>query len=152
MLRKFAQSQTAKQAANCLVRSKATYGRSASRSPMSASSPAQTEKCLNSVQLLGRVGQDPKVAGRSRKVVQFSMATTVYYQPSGEQGFASPGGLESKTSWHNIAVFRPYLQEKVENYVKKGSRVLVQGSLEYSSYVDESGNQKNSVSVIPGLS
>ena len=46
---------------------------------------------LNSVQLLGRVGQDPKVAGSTRKVVQFSMATTVYYQPTGNTGYVSSG-------------------------------------------------------------
>ncbi|XP_028397035.1 single-stranded DNA-binding protein, mitochondrial-like [Dendronephthya gigantea] len=101
------------------------------------------EKCINSVQLLGRVGQYPK-KGKG-DVWRFSLATNTMYQSRDEFGESK---LMTKTQWHNIAVFRPYLQQKVQDMVSKGSRVLVHGRLDYVSYDDEDGTRRSYSSIV----
>eukprot|EP00794_Sanderia_malayensis_P012639 gene12639-13937_t len=151
MIRNLIKSEPVKLIAKRTISSQTTGGYRA-KYPSSDNDTPRLEKCLNSVQLLGRVGSEPKIGGSSsKKVVQFSMATSIYYGglPSTGNYSMKSAPTQSKTLWHNISVFRPYLQEKVENNVRKGSRVLVNGSLDYSTYVDEQGIQKTNVSIIP---
>ncbi|CAB3984551.1 Single-stranded DNA-binding, mitochondrial [Paramuricea clavata] len=101
------------------------------------------EKCINSVQLLGRVGQYPK-KGKG-DVWRFSIATNATYQSKDEFGESK---LMHKTQWHNIAVFRPYLQQRVQEMVSKGSRVLVHGRLDYVTYEDDEGVRKSYSSIV----
>ncbi|XP_046844699.1 single-stranded DNA-binding protein, mitochondrial-like [Xenia sp. Carnegie-2017] len=102
-----------------------------------------SERCINSVQLLGRVGQFPK-KGKG-DVWRFPLATSHKFQGKDEFG---ENKLMQKTQWHNIAVFRPYLQQKVQEMISKGSRVLVHGRLEYVSYDDEDGSRKSFSSIV----
>merc|ERR1739844_672468 len=101
-------------------------------------------RCVNSVQLLGYVTRDPlKTGNEVKSATRFNLATTVYFRDQDE------GNLQSKTTWHNIVVFKPSLQNKVNNYVIKGSRVSVQGSLGNHSYEDEDGVKRTVTNVIP---
>lgn len=96
------------------------------------------EKCMNMVQLLGRVGADPVVrTGEKYRFVTFDIATSSQYPKK-----TLDGDIEyiTKTEWHNINAFRPGLVDKIENSVQKGTRLLVNGSLEYRSVQREDGS------------
>jgi len=103
------------------------------------------EKCLNSVKLLGRVGQDPILRGEKSNFLTFSLATSISYPKSNAQGVTE---YHSKTEWHNICVFRPYLVERMQR-VKKGSRLLVMGSIEYTSYSKTNGDMVETTRIVP---
>ena len=104
-----------------------------------------TEKCVNSVTLLGRVGNNPVLRGtENNPLVSFSLATSIHYRPGGDN---SGNDLVKKTEWHNIAVFKPYLRETAHNYISKGSRVMVQGRIMYGSYEDANGVVRHTTSI-----
>lgn len=104
--------------------------------------PRRSGKCLNSVQLIGYSGSDPLQGSNEFQPTKFSLATTVYYKSRDEK-------LESRTEWHNISVFKPSLQEKVNAYIRKGTRLFVQGSIQYSNYVDQEGVKRYNTSIVP---
>ena len=86
---------------------------------------------------MGRVGGDPVERGDFDKpFVTFSLATKENYRTKDSDDWMQ------KTSWHNVTVFKPNLVETVSNYVIKGSRVLVQGKLDYRTYEDENNPEK----------
>ncbi|KAI1888469.1 hypothetical protein AGOR_G00185470 [Albula goreensis] len=107
------------------------------------------EKSINRVQLLGRVGQDPvmrQVDGRN-PVTIFSMATNEMWR--GADGDPSyTGDVSQKTTWHRISVFKPGLRDVAYQYVKKGSRVLVEGKLDYGEYVDKNSVKRQATTII----
>jgi single-strand DNA-binding protein len=87
-------------------------------------------KSLNRIEVIGNVGQDPTVrqAGQST-VAEFSVATTEKWT-NGE-----------RTEWHRVQAWGK-LAEIVEQYVRKGDRVFVAGSMKYESYTDKQGVEK----------
>ncbi|KAI0227384.1 Single-stranded DNA-binding protein 1-A, mitochondrial [Lamellibrachia satsuma] len=93
------------------------------------------ERGVNQVTLIGRVGQDPAIRGSEEKpVTLFQLATS--------QSFKSPEGVYSqKTEWHRISVFRPGLRDVVASQIKKGDRVYVSGSINYSQFTDKNTSQ-----------
>ncbi|XP_041934062.1 single-stranded DNA-binding protein, mitochondrial isoform X1 [Alosa sapidissima] len=107
------------------------------------------ERSINKVQLLGRVGQDPvmrQVEGRN-PVTIFSMATNEMWR-SGEGANTDTGDISQKTTWHRISVFKPGLRDVAYQYVKKGSRVLVEGKLDYGEYVDKNNVRRQATTII----
>lgn len=111
---------------------------------------ANKERCLNQVQLIGRVGQDPRIGGGEKdennkstnKVVLFSLATNEY------QGADESGEVKTRVDWHRVAVFAPRLQENCEKYVRQGDRVHVTGRLHYNLIKDKAGDQRYVTSVV----
>merc|ERR1712226_479504 len=98
------------------------------------------EKSLNTVQLLGRVGNDPRLI--SDRTVVFSLATTEHFTNA-------QGEKQSKTTWHDIVSFMPYQNEVLVNHVPKGSRILVQGKLSNREVTDrETGNVRRLTNII----
>lgn len=89
--------------------------------------------------LSGRVGQDPKITNfqDGGKVANFSLATT-------ERGFTTKDGREVKeqTFWHNIVVKKTGLAKVCEDYVKKGTPLLVTGKITNRSYEDNNGQTR----------
>lgn len=107
------------------------------------------ERSINRVQLLGRVGQDPvmrQVDGRN-PVTIFSMATNEMWR-SGEGETTPTGDVSQKTTWHRVSVFKPGLRDVAYQYVKKGSRVLVEGKLDYGEYVDKNSVRRQATTII----
>ncbi|XP_062860145.1 single-stranded DNA-binding protein, mitochondrial [Trichomycterus rosablanca] len=107
------------------------------------------ERSINKVQLLGRVGQDPvmrQVDGRN-PVTIFSMATNEVWR-SGEGEATQTGDVSQKTTWHRISVFKPGLRDVAYQYVKKGSRILVEGKLDYGEYVDKNSVRRQATTII----
>ncbi|XP_056311108.1 single-stranded DNA-binding protein, mitochondrial [Danio aesculapii] len=107
------------------------------------------EKSINKVQILGRVGQDPvmrQVEGRN-PVTIFSMATNEMWR-SGEGEPVGAGDVTQKTTWHRISVFKPGLRDVAYQYVKKGSRIFVEGKLDYGEYVDKNNVRRQATTII----
>ena len=88
---------------------------------------------VNRVILLGNVGKDPDVKSLDSgiKVASFSIATT-------ERAYTLKNGTQvpERTEWHNIVVWRG-LAEIVEKYVKKGTKLYVEGKIKTRSYEDQ---------------
>ncbi|XP_018552808.1 single-stranded DNA-binding protein, mitochondrial [Lates calcarifer] len=107
------------------------------------------ERSINRVQLLGRVGQDPvmrQVEGRN-PVTIFSLATNEMWR-SGDGEMTSTGDISQKTTWHRVSVFKPGLRDVAYQYVKKGSRILVEGKLDYGEYVDKNQVRRQATTII----
>lgn len=89
---------------------------------------------MNRLIVVGRLGQDPKVFGAGEKpVVRFSVAQ------KGRKG--------AETMWHNCVAFGK-TAELAQQYLKKGSQVLVEGELKENSFKDKDGVEKKTVEVI----
>lgn len=116
--------------------------RSYSSTPDAVMKEFNTERSLNKIQIIGRVGQDPMVAGSERKVVMFSLATNEY------QGNDESGVAKMRTDWHRISVFIPRLQTNTEKYVRQGDRLHVTGKLHYDLVKDKSGLQRYITSIL----
>ena len=81
---------------------------------------------FNRVIIQGNVGKDPdvKTFANGGKIANFSIATSESWKDK------TTGEKKEKTHWHNISVKNPHIIGVVENYVRKGSSVLVEGQLE----------------------
>jgi len=90
----------------------------------------------NSVQLMGRAGQDPEVKtfDADRKMARFSLATEEFYTNT-------KGEKVTETHWHNIVAWGKQA-EKVEELIAKGTEMLLEGKLVSRSYIDKSGVKK----------
>ena len=90
---------------------------------------------LNQVNLIGNVGQDPKVNDTSAgKFATFTLATTERYKDR-------DGNPKEQTQWHTIAASGPQA-EVVEKYIRKGAQVYVGGKLVYRSYEGKDGTTR----------
>lgn len=89
----------------------------------------------NSVQLIGRLGQDPEVRKleSGKMMARFSLATTETYKNAA-------GEKESDTQWHQVVVWGN-LCKVVEAYLRKGKEVMVEGKLSYRNYEKEDGQK-----------
>ena len=102
------------------------------------------ERSLNRVQLIGRVGADPKVGGTQRhKVVTFNLATNEYAGVN-----TNSGEIKQRVDWHRIAVFQPRLLENAEKYVRQGDRIYIQGRLHHNRIRDKDSGQDRYVTSI----
>ena len=94
---------------------------------------------MNKVFLKGNVGQDPKITTfqDGGKVAQFTLATT-------ERGFTTRDGkqISDVTDWHNIVVKRTGLAGVCEQYVKKGTPLLIVGKIQTRQYQDNAGQTR----------
>jgi len=93
---------------------------------------------VNKIILLGNVGKDPEVRyfDNGGAVANFTLATT-------ERGYTAANGTQvpDRTEWHNIVLWRG-LAEIAEKYVKKGSKLYIDGKIRTRSYDDASGNKR----------
>lgn len=95
---------------------------------------------FNKVILVGNVGKDPEIRRFENNIkASFSLATSETYTPKG-------GDKVTQTEWHNIVAWRR-LAELAENYIRKGSQILIEGKLRYRSYDDRDGNKRYIVEV-----
>lgn len=96
---------------------------------------------INSITLMGRVGQDPQIrtAGQA-KVAQFSLATGGKYT-------TKEGKEIDDTAWHSIVAWRN-LADLTEKYITKGSQILVIGHLTYRKYTGNDGVERQVTEII----
>lgn len=95
---------------------------------------------LNKALVIGNLGSDPKVTiinNGQTKVASFSVATT-------ERGYTTQSGVQvqEKTEWHNIVCFGK-LADVVDKYLKKGSKVFIEGKMRTRSYEDRNGVKRS---------
>lgn len=93
-------------------------------------------KSVNKVILLGNVGKDPEIRSTpsGTMVANFSIATSDRYQDA-------QGNWQDRTEWHNLVAFKR-TAEIVRDYVKKGSKLYIEGKLSTSSWEDKTSGQK----------
>lgn len=100
---------------------------------------------MNKVFLKGNVGHDPKITSfdNGGKVAQFTLATT-------ERGFTTRDGKEVQdvTDWHNIVVKKSGLAGVCEQYVKKGTPLLIVGKIRTRDYEDNGGQTRRITEII----
>ena len=100
---------------------------------------------LNKVQLIGRLGADPEVKQmvNGKNVARLSLATSQSWKDR------NSGEKKEKTEWHRVVVFNEGLVNIVQQYLKKGSQVYVEGQLTTRKWKDEqSGQDKYSTEII----
>jgi len=99
---------------------------------------------VNKVILIGNVGRDPEVrrTANGDAIVSFSVATTESWRDK------ATGERKDRTEWHNVTIFNEQLGKVAEQYVKKGTKVYLEGSLQTREYTDKEGNQRKATDVV----
>lgn len=99
---------------------------------------------LNKVMLIGNVGKDPEIRtmNNGNEVALFSLATSEYWKDK------STGEKKDKTEWHRVVVYSQGLVNIVKNYVKKGTKLYVSGSIQTRKWVDTQGIDKHATEII----
>ena len=99
---------------------------------------------VNKVILIGNLGRDPEVRTfqNGGKVCNFSIATSETWKDK------NTGERQERTNWHNIAIFNEPLGQIAEQYLKKGSKVYVEGQLETRKWQDQAGNDRYTTEVV----
>ena len=100
---------------------------------------------LNKVQLIGRLGADPDIKQmvNGKNVARLSIATSQSWKDK------SSGERKEKTEWHRVVIFNEGLVNVVQQYVKKGAQVYIEGQLTTRKWKDEkSGIDRYSTEVV----
>ena len=100
---------------------------------------------LNKVQLIGRLGADPEIKQmvNGKNVARLSLATSQSWKDK------STGERKEKTEWHRIVIFNEGLVNIVQQYLKKGANVYLEGQLSTRKWRDEKlGQDKYSTEVV----
>ncbi len=99
---------------------------------------------VNKVILIGNLGRDPEVRTMNNggKVVNLSVATSETWRDK------NSGERQEKTEWHRVVIFNEKLGEVAERFLKKGSKVYVEGALQTRKWTDQSGAEKYSTEVV----
>jgi single-strand DNA-binding protein len=93
---------------------------------------------INKAIILGRLGGDPEIrrSQDGRPIASFSVAT------SDEWKDKSTGERQERVQWHRVVCFNEHLCKIVEQYVKKGSLVYIEGAIENRKWTDQLGNDR----------
>jgi len=99
---------------------------------------------VNKVILVGNLGRDPEIRRTQdgRPIANFSIATSESWRDK------NTGERKEKTEWHRVVVFNEGLCKVVEQYVKKGSKLYIEGQLQTRKYTDKDGVEKYSTEVV----
>ena len=101
---------------------------------------------LNKVMLIGNLGADPVIRQTQdgKRLAQLSLATSETWKDK------NTGEKKEKTSWHRIVIFNDGLAGVVESYLKKGSKIFVEGQLQTRKYTDANSVEKYTTEVVLG--
>ena len=100
---------------------------------------------LNKVQLIGRLGADPEIKQmvNGKNVARLSVATSQSWKDK------SSGERKEKTEWHRVVIFNEGLVNIVQQYLKKGANIYLEGQLSTRKWKDEkSGQHKYSTEIV----
>ncbi|HML13648.1 MAG TPA: single-stranded DNA-binding protein [Xanthobacteraceae bacterium] len=99
---------------------------------------------VNKVILIGNLGKDPEVRRMQdgRPVVNLSVATSDTWRDK------ATGERRERTEWHRVVIFNENLCRIAEQYLKKGSKVYLEGSLQTRKWQDQSGQDKYTTEVV----
>jgi len=98
---------------------------------------------VNKVILLGNVGADPEIrrTQAGKPIANIRLATSESWRDAN-------GERKEKTEWHTVVCFSEGLCKVIENYVKKGSKIYIEGALQTRKWQDQSGNDRYSTEVV----
>ena len=98
---------------------------------------------LNEVKLIGRVGKDPaiKQASNGNKFITLAIVTEDSYK-------TKTGEVNKTTDWHNVVIYSEGLVKLVSSYVKKGSRIFIEGQLKTRKWADSNGVEKYTTEIV----
>ncbi len=99
---------------------------------------------INKVILIGNVGTDPEIRNTNdgREIASFSLATSESWKDK------NTGEKKDKTEWHRLVVFSQGLVGIVKNYVKKGSKLYIEGQLQTRKWTDKDGVDKYTTEIV----
>ena len=99
---------------------------------------------VNKVIIIGNLGRDPEVRNFSNggKVCNLRIATSETWRDK------NSGERKERTEWHSVAIFSEPLVRVAEQYLKKGSKVYIEGQLETRKWQDQSGQDRYSTEVV----
>ncbi len=99
---------------------------------------------VNKVILVGNLGADPEIRtlNSGDRVANLRVATSETWRDK------QSGERKEKTEWHRVVIFNDNLVKVAENYLKKGSKVYIEGSLQTRKWADQSGQEKFSTEVV----
>jgi len=101
---------------------------------------------VNKVILVGNLGKDPEVRRMTSgdPVVNLSVATSESWRDK------ASGEKKEKTEWHRVVIFNKNLADVAEKYLRKGSKVYLEGKLQTRKWTDQSGQDKYTTEVLLG--
>lgn len=99
---------------------------------------------INKVILVGNVGQEPEIRSTQdgKEIANFSLATSESWKDK------NSGEKREKTEWHRVVVFSQGLVGVIKNYVKKGSKLYIEGSLQTRKWTDSQGVDKYTTEIV----
>src|SRR6516225_1699389 len=99
---------------------------------------------VNKVILVGNLGKDPEVRRMTSgdPIVNLSVATSETWRDK------SSGERKEKTEWHRVVIFNKNLADVAEKYLRKGSKVYVEGQLQTRKWTDKDGAERYSTEVV----
>ncbi len=99
---------------------------------------------LNKVLLIGRLGNDPEIKQMSngKNVARLSIATSETWKDK------NSGERKEKTEWHRVVIFNEGLVNVVQQYLKKGAQVYIEGQIQTTKYTDSNGQEKYSTQIV----
>jgi single-strand DNA-binding protein len=99
---------------------------------------------VNKVILVGNLGRDPETRRMTSgdPVVNLSLATSESWRDK------TSGERKEKTEWHRVVIFNPNLADVAEKYLRKGSKVYIEGQLTTRKWTDKDGQEKYSTEIV----
>jgi single-strand DNA-binding protein len=99
---------------------------------------------VNKVTLIGNLGRDPEIRqlNSGEPVVSLRIATSETWKDK------ESGERKEKTEWHSVVIFNENLARIAEQYLRKGSKVYVEGQLQTRKWVDQSGAEKYTTEIV----
>lgn len=99
---------------------------------------------VNKVILVGNVGKDPETRSMQSgdKVLSFSLATSESWRDK------QSGERREKTEWHNVVIFNEGLIKVAEQYVRKGSKIYIEGQLQTRKWQDQQGADRYTTEIV----
>jgi single-strand DNA-binding protein len=99
---------------------------------------------VNKVILVGNLGRDPEIRSTQdgTKIANLSVATSETWRDR------NSGERRERTEWHRVVIFNDKLSEVAEKYLRKGSKVYIEGQLQTRKWTDQSGVEKYTTEVV----
>jgi single-strand DNA-binding protein len=99
---------------------------------------------VNKVILVGNLGRDPEARQMQdgKPVVNLSLATSESWRDK------NTGERREKTEWHRVVIFNEHLADVAQKYLRKGSKIYLEGQLQTRKWADQSGVEKYSTEVV----
>lgn len=100
---------------------------------------------INKVILVGNLGRDPEIrhTNAGQKIVHLTVATSDTWKDKA-------GERQERTEWHRVVVFNTNLADFAERFLRKGSKVYIEGALQTRKYTDASGQEKFTTEIVLG--